>query len=94
MEASNEDQALLMDIKKRDITDNITMIMTFIMLELLYWSPSVFETDFQLSGSVYQLSGSYFQLKRASPQLITNSNTDSVRVFQLKTSLLEGLNVH
>ena len=76
VEASNKDQALLMDIRKRDMTNNITIIMTFMMLEPLNWSPSVCETDFQLSGGdyqlsggVYQLSGSYFQLKRASPQL-------------------------
>ena len=98
VEASNEDRALLMVIRKKDMTNNITIIMTFMMLEPLNWSPSVCETDFQLSdgdyqlsGCVYQLSGSYFQLKRASPQLITNSNTNSVSVFQLKTALLEGL---
>ena len=76
VEASNEDQALLMDIRKKDMTNNITITMTFLMLEPLNWSPSVCETDFQLSGGdyqlsvrVYQLSGSYFQLKRASPLL-------------------------
>ena len=65
VEASNEDQALLMDIRKKEMTDNIIIIMTFYdagaaKLEL---SGSVF----QLSGGVYQLSCSYFHLKRASP---------------------------
>ena len=76
VEASNEDRALLMVIRKKDMTNNITIIMTFMMLEPLNWSPSVCETDFQLSGGdyqlsdgVYQLNGSYFQLKKASPQL-------------------------
>ena len=45
VEASNEDQALLMDIRKKDMTNNITIIMTFMMLEPLNWSPSVCETD-------------------------------------------------
>ena len=67
VEVSNEDQALLMDIRKKDKTNNITIILTFMMLEPLNYSPSVCETDFQLSdrddqlsGCVHQLSGSYF----------------------------------
>ena len=35
VEASNEYQALLMDIRKKDKTNNITIIMTFLMLEPL-----------------------------------------------------------
>ena len=35
VEASNEDQALLMDIRKKDMANNITIIMTFMMLEPL-----------------------------------------------------------
>ena len=53
VEASNEDQALLMDIRKKDMANNITIVMTFMMLEPLNWSPSECETDFQLSGSDY-----------------------------------------
>ena len=34
-EASNEDQALLMDIRKKDMTNNITIILTFMMIEPL-----------------------------------------------------------
>ena len=33
VEASNEDQALLMDIRKKDMINNITIIITFLMLE-------------------------------------------------------------
>ena len=62
VEASNEDRALLMVIRKKDMTNNITIIMTFMMLEPLNWSPSVCETDFQLSGGDFQLSGSVYQL--------------------------------
>ena len=69
VEASNEDQALLMDIRKKDMTNNITIIMTFMMLEPLNWSPSVCETDFQLSGGDYQLSGCYYQLTGSDYQL-------------------------
>ena len=39
VEASNEDQALLMDIRKKDLINNITIIMTFLMLEPLDWRP-------------------------------------------------------
>ena len=35
VEASNQDQALLMYIRKKDMTNNITIIMTFMMLEPL-----------------------------------------------------------
>ena len=45
VEACNKDQALLMDIRKKDMTNNITIITTFMMLEPLNWSPSVCETD-------------------------------------------------
>ena len=69
VEASNEDQALLMDIRKKDMTNNITIILTFMMLEPLNWSPSVCETDFQLRGGDYQLSGCYYQLTDSDYQL-------------------------
>ena len=69
VEASNEDQALLIDIRKRDMTNNITIIMTFMRLEPLNWSPSVCETDFQLRGGDYQLSGCYYQLTDSDYQL-------------------------
>ena len=32
LEASNEDQALLMDIRMKDMINNITIVMTFMML--------------------------------------------------------------
>ena len=69
VEASNVHQALLIVIWKKDMTNNITIIMTFMMLGPLNWSPYVCETEFQLSGrdyqltdSDYQLTGSYYQL--------------------------------
>ena len=35
VEASNKDQVLLMDIRKKDLINNITIIKTFMMLEPL-----------------------------------------------------------
>ena len=32
--ASNEDQALLMDIRKKDMINNLKVIMTFVIIEL------------------------------------------------------------
>ena len=72
MEASNEYQALLMDTRKKDMANNITIIMTFMMLEPLNWSPSECETDFQLSGSDYQLTGCYYQLTSSDYQLTSS----------------------
>ena len=34
VEASNEDQALLMDIRKKDMINNLKVIMTFVIIEL------------------------------------------------------------
>ena len=68
VEASNEDQALLMGIRKKDMTNNITIILTFMMLEPLNWSPSVCETDFQLRGHDYQLTSSYNLTKIFTPR--------------------------
>ena len=72
VEASNEDQALLMDIRKKDMTTNITISMTFMMLGPLNWSPSVCETKFQLSGGDYQLTGSDYQLTGSDYQLTSS----------------------
>ena len=58
VEVSNEDQALLMDIRMKDMINNITINMTFIMLELLNWSPAMCETDCQLIGGDGQLTSS------------------------------------
>ena len=55
MEASNVDQGLLLDIKKKDMINNITIIMTFMMLEPLNCSPSMVKTICQLIGSDGQL---------------------------------------
>ena len=97
VEASNEDQALLMVIRKKDMTNNITIITTFMMLEPLNWSLSVCETDFQLSGGdyqlsggVYQLSGSYFQLKRASPQVTVLQTFNSLPTQILSQSVFSN----
>ena len=72
VEASNKDQALLMDIRKKDMATNITIIFTFMMLEPLNWSPSVCETNFQLRGGDYQLSGCYYQLTDSDYQLTSS----------------------
>ena len=79
VEASNKDQAMLMDIRKKDMTTNITIIMTFMMLEQLNWNPFVCETEFQLSGGDYQLSGCYYQLTGSDYQL-------TVSYYQLNSS--------
>ena len=52
VEASNEDQALLMDIRKKDMTNNITIVLTFMMIEPLNWSPSVCVKQTSNSGAV------------------------------------------
>ena len=56
------DQAILMDVRNKDMTNNITITMTFMMLEPPNCSPSVCDADFQLSGGVYLHSGSVYQL--------------------------------
>ena len=70
MEASNVDQGLLLDIKKKDMINNITIIMTFMMLEPLNCSPTMFEKDCQLIGGVGQLICSDGQLIGCDGQLI------------------------
>ena len=42
VEASNEDQALVRDIRKKDIINNIYGIMIIVMLEPLEWLPVTF----------------------------------------------------
>ena len=42
VEASNKDQALLMDIRKKKMINIINVILTFVMIELLDWSPVTF----------------------------------------------------
>ena len=81
VEACIKDQALLMDIRKKDMTNNITIIMTFMMLDPLKFLPSVCEKDFQLSGGDFQLSGGVYQLSGGVYQL-------SGGYFQLKKPLL------
>ena len=46
VEASNEDQALLKDIRKKDIMNNIHVIMIIVMLEPLEWQPEDFLRTF------------------------------------------------
>ena len=41
VEASNEDQGLLMDVRKKDKINIINVIMTFVMIEPLDWRPGV-----------------------------------------------------
>ena len=42
VEASNEDQALVKDIRKKDINNKIHIIMIIVMLEPLEWHPVTF----------------------------------------------------
>ena len=43
LEASNEDQALVKDSRKKDFIKNIHVIMIIVMLEPLEWQPITFE---------------------------------------------------
>ena len=70
MEASNENQGLLMDIRKMDMINNITINVTFMMLEPLNSSPAMCETDSQLIGGNGQLIGCDGQLIACGGQLI------------------------
>ena len=45
VEVSNKDQALLMDIRMKDMINNIPIIMTFMMLEPVNCRPTCRETD-------------------------------------------------
>ena len=62
VEVSNEDQALLMDIRMKDMINNIPIIMTFMMLEPVNCRPRCRETDGQLIGGDGQLIGCDGQL--------------------------------
>ena len=62
VKASNEDQALLMDIRMKDMIKNIPIIMTFMMLEPVNCRPRCRETDGQLIGGDGQLIGCDGQL--------------------------------
>ena len=42
VEASKEDQAIVKDIRKKDIINKIHIIMIIVMLELLEWQPVTF----------------------------------------------------
>ena len=39
VEASNEDEALVNDIRKKDMINNLKVIMTFVIIEPLDWRP-------------------------------------------------------
>ena len=41
VEASNKDQAMLMDIRKKDMINNLKVVMTFVIIEPLDW-PTAF----------------------------------------------------
>ena len=42
MEASNQDQGLLNDLRKQAMVNILNVILTFVMVELLDWSPVIF----------------------------------------------------
>ena len=62
VKASNDNQRLLMDIRKTNMIHNITISMAFMMLEPLKCRPVMCETDFQLIGGDGQLIGCDGQL--------------------------------
>ena len=70
VEAYNEDQALLMDIRMKDMIKNISIIMIFMMLEPVNRRPTCRETDGQLIGSDGQLIAGDGQLIGGDLQLI------------------------
>ena len=70
VEASNKNQGLLMDIRKKDMINNTIIIMTFMMLEPLNGSPTKCEKDCQLIGHDGQLIGCDGQLIAFDGQLI------------------------
>ena len=101
VEASNKNQGLLMDIRKKDMINNTTIIMTFMMLEPLNGSPTKCEKDCQLIGRDGQLIGCDGQLIACDGQLIacfgqliTVYSNSSASVFQLIISLMAGLIFH
>ena len=83
LEASNKDQGLLVDIRKKDMINNTTIIMTVMMLEPLNGSPTKCETDCRLIGCDGQLIGCDGQLFACFGQLIAVFSNSSVSVFQL-----------
>ena len=97
-----------MDIRKKDLINNTTMIMTFMMLEPLNGSPTKCEKDCQLIGREGQLIGCDGkligcdgqliacdgQLIACFGQLIAVYSNSSASVFQLITSLMAGLIFH
>ena len=42
MEASNQDQGLLNDLRKQAMVNILNVILTFIIVELMEWSPIIF----------------------------------------------------
>ena len=41
VEASNEDQALMNNIRKKDMINNLNVILTFVIIEPLDWCPTI-----------------------------------------------------
>ena len=91
VDASNKDQAMLMDTRMKDMINNITIIMSFTVLEPLNCSPHMCETDCQLIHGDGQLIGCDGHLITCVGQLIAVYSNSSVSVFQLITSLMAGL---
>ena len=98
VEDSNENQGLLMDIRKKDMINNITINKTFMMLEPLKSSPAMCVIDCQLISSDGQLISSDGQLIvcdgqliACDGQLITVYSNSTASVFQQIISLMAGL---
>ena len=76
VEGSNKDQALLMDIRKKDMINIIKVILTFVMIELLDWRPVTFGFCF----SQIRFESSAVRVVRGSSQLqfkALNQSTES-----------------
>ena len=101
VEASNNNQGLLMDIRKTDMINNITINMALMILGPLNCSPAMCELDCQQIRGYGQLISCDGQLVACDGQLIlwdgrliaVYSNS-SASVFQLIISLMAGLIFH
>ena len=53
VEASNKDQGLLMDIRKKDMINIINVIMTLVTIKQLEWRPVTFGCSFKQKSVQY-----------------------------------------
>ena len=58
VEASNKDQDLLMDIRKKDMINIINVFMTLVTIKPLEWRPVTFRFCFKQKSVQYRVSSS------------------------------------